>query len=235
MVGVLYFLISCFILQESGMDATLAHFNMIEQQIRPWDVLDIRILDTLAALPRHPFVPAPFQALAYSETIIPLPAQQQMLEPKIVARFLQALDPQAYEQALEIGTGSGYLTALLAKMSTKVTSIELHDELRHNAAQTLNGQGINNVELIAGDAKDGWQDGKSYHTIVLTASVPTTPQAYLDKLEVGGRLVAVVGTDCAMQAIKYTRTEQNQWTEEVLFETQLACFDGAQQAESFSF
>lgn len=217
------------------MDTSLAHFNMVEQQIRPWDVLDIRILDTMAALPRHPFVPANFQALAYSETIIPLPAKQQMLEPKIVARFLQALDPQAHEQALEIGTGSGYLTALLAKMSAKVTSIELHDELRHNAAQTLNGQGINNVELVAGDGKNNWQDGKSYHTIVLTAAVPNTPQAYLEKLEVGGRCVAVVGEGCAMQAIKYTRTENNQWTEEVLFETQLPCFDGIKMPLSFNF
>ena len=217
------------------MDTSLAHFNMVEQQIRPWDLLDIRILDTMAALPRHPFVPANFQALAYSETMIPLPAKQQMLEPKIVARFLQALDPQAHEQALEIGTGSGYLTALLAKMSAKVTSIELHDELRHNAAQTLNGQGINNVELVAGDGKDGWQDGKNYHTIVLTAAVPNTPRAYLEKLEVGGRCVAVVGEGRAMQAIKYTRTENNQWTEEVLFETQLPYFDGAQKSVQFSF
>jgi len=217
------------------MDTSLAHFNMVEQQLPPWVVIDIRILDTMAALPRHPFVPADFQSLAYSEMLIPLPANQQMLEPKIIARFLQALDPQPHERALEIGTGSGYLTALLAQLSAQVTSVEHHNELRDTAAQTLASLGVNNIELLSGDGKDNWQDGKSYHTIVLTAAVPNTPQAYLEKLEVGGRCVAVVGEGCAMQAIKYTRTENNQWTEEVLFETQLPYFDGISTGRLFDF
>lgn len=217
------------------MDTSLAHFNMVEQQIRPWDVLDIRILDTLAALPRHPFVPTTFQALAYSETLIPLANNQQMLEPKIIGRFLQALDPKEHEKALEIGTGSGYLTALLAKLSAQVTSVELHNELRDAAAETLASLGIHNVELLSGDGKDNWPDAKTYHTITLTAAVPTKPQAYLEKLEVGGRCVAVVGEGAAMQAIKYTRTENNQWTEEVLFETQLPYFDGVSNPCKFEF
>jgi protein-L-isoaspartate(D-aspartate) O-methyltransferase len=220
--------------QEYRMDHSIAHFNMVEQQIRPWDVLDMRILDTVSAVPRHPFVPAAFQALAYSEIPIPLPAQQTMLEPKIAARFLQALNPQAHEQALEIGTGSGYLTALLAQLCTQVTSVELHDELRDSAAQTLAMMGINNVTLLTGDAKEGWSDNKKYHAIVLTGAVLIKPQAYLDKLEVGGRLVAVVGEGCAMQAINYVRSENNQWLEEVLFETQLPYFEGIEKKAIFS-
>jgi len=216
------------------MDTSLVHFNMVEQQIRPWDVLDIRILDTLAALPRHPFVPSAYQSLAYSEMIIPLAENQQMLEPKIVARFLQALDPQTDEKALEIGTGSGYLTALLAQLCAHVTSVERHNTLRDSAAKTLASLGISNIELLSGDGKDSWQDDKSYHAIVLTAAVPTIPQAYLDKLEVGGRCVAVIGEGSAMQAVKYTRTENHQWTEEVLFETQLPYLEGLKKPTHFA-
>jgi protein-L-isoaspartate(D-aspartate) O-methyltransferase len=208
---------------------------MVEQQIRPWDVLDIRILDALTTLPRHPFVPTDFQSLAYSETLIPLTVSQQMLEPKIVGRFLQALNPQAHEKALEIGTGSGYLTGLLAQLSAQVTSVELHKELRDNAAHTLASLGINNIELLSGDGKEHWQDSKRYQIVVLTAAVPSKPQTYLEKLEIGGRCVAVVGEGAAMQAIKYTRTDNNQWSEEVLFETQLPYFDGIEIRSSFEF
>jgi protein-L-isoaspartate(D-aspartate) O-methyltransferase len=217
------------------MDTNLAHFNMVEQQIRPWDVLDIRILDTLTAVPRHPFVPCDFYPLAYSEMPIPLAANQKMLEPKIVGRFLQALDPRDHELALEIGTGSGYLTALLAKLCQQVTSIELHHELSDTAAKTLASMNITNATLLKGDAHANWQDNKNYHLIVLTGAVLNKPQTYLNKLEVGGRCVAVVGKGHVMQAIKYQRVENNQWTEEILFETQLPYLIGAEETNSFKF
>lgn len=217
------------------MDHQLAHFNMIEQQVRPWDVLDLRVLDTLAALPRHLFVPAAYQSLAYADLDIPLAEGEYMLQPKIVGRFLQALDVQPHESVLEIGTGSGYLTALLASMGEQVTSVERNKTLHDQAAQTLAQQGITNLTLLNGDGAHNWPDGKRYSAIVLTGAVAQAPQTYLEKLELGGRLVAVVGQGSAMSAILYTRSEPHQWTEEVLFETQLTYLQGSEPTGDFRF
>jgi protein-L-isoaspartate(D-aspartate) O-methyltransferase len=217
------------------MDYALAHFNMIEQQIRPWDVLDSRILDTMAALPRHYFVPDGLEGLAYSEVPIPLTKTAVMLEPKMVGRFLQALDPQADEVALEIGTGSGYLTALLASLCTKVDSVDIDASLTDAASARLMQLGINNAHCHTGDAKHTWPDNQHYDVIALTAAVTNKPQAYLEKLKVGGRLVAVVGAGNVMEAICYTRSENHQWNEEVLFETQLPYFVGKTPHNTFTF
>lgn len=214
------------------MDYQLAHFNMIEQQIRPWDVLDTRILDVLSNTARHHFVPANYQALAYSETPIPLNQHYQMLEPKIAGRFLQAVNPQPHEQALEIGTGSGYVTALLAQLSNKVTTVDIDAMQTQHAQNNLTAQSIHNVSCMTADGLQAPQ--QSYHVIVLTAAVNDKPASLLDALELGGRLVAVVGKGTAMQAICYTRTEMDQWVEEVLFETQLPYLSGINQPKSFS-
>jgi protein-L-isoaspartate(D-aspartate) O-methyltransferase len=217
------------------MDYQLAHFNMIEQQIRPWDVLDQRVLDVLASTPRHFFVPQNYTALAYSETLIPLTAQATMLEPKVVARFLQAVNPQTHEKALEIGTGSGYLTCMLAQLCASVTSVEIDDELRQQASARLQEMGVCNVQCHQGDAKDDWADGQRYHVIIMTGAVTSIPDSYRHKLEVGGRLVAIVGEDPAMQVMLITRTENNQWVEEILFETSAPYLAGTKATEKFYF
>lgn len=216
------------------MDYALAHFNMIEQQIRPWDVLDMRILDVMAATPRHPFVPNGFESLAYSETPIPLSAQSVMLEPKIIGRFLQASNPQSHEVALEIGTGSGYQTALLAQLCHHVDTIERDEALLKNAKKTLSQQGFNRIEYHLGNVHQ-FKPNKPYDVIVGNAAVSSKPTAWLEWLAVGGRCVAVVGTGAAMKAICYTRSEQHQWTEEILFETELALLEGSHSMVAFKF
>lgn len=216
------------------MDYALAHFNMIEQQIRPWDVLDMRILDVMAATPRHPFVPDGFESLAYSETSIPLSNQSMMLEPKIIGRFLQATNPQPTEKALEVGTGSGYQTALLAKLCQEVDTIEVDEQLAHQAKSKLTQLGHQNIQCSTGNAYD-LPLNKEYDVIVVNGSVAMKPEAWLKSLTLGGRCVAVVGTGSAMQAICYTRTEDQQWTEETLFETELTPLVGPKPEMVFSF
>ena len=216
------------------MNHALAQFNMIEQQIRPWDVLDITVLDTLARIPRHHFVPDAYQAIAYADLEVPLADGQKMLEPKIAGRFLQALNLQTKDRVLEIGTGSGYLTALLASVSDSVTSVESSHQLHTQAVNTLNNLNINNANLHHGDGSVSWNDGKRYHAIVLTGAVAQVPQSYLDQLELGGRLVAIVGYAPSMQAILFTRIEHQQWSQEALFETQHTYLVGAEPNVTFS-
>lgn len=216
------------------MDYALAHFNMIEQQIRPWDVLDMRILDVMAATPRHPFVPNGFESLAYSETSIPLSDQSMMLEPKIIGRFLQATNPQPNEKALEVGTGSGYQTALLAKLCQEVDSIEIDEQLAHQAKSKLTQLGHQNIHCHTGNAYD-LSLNKQYDVIVVNGSVVMKPETWLKSLTLGGRCVVVIGTGSAMQAICYTRTEEQQWTEETLFETELTPLAGPKPETVFNF
>lgn len=217
------------------MNHSLAQFNMIEQQIRPWDVLDIAVLDTLAKVSRLHFVPADYQAIAYADVEVPLAEGQKMLEPKMVGRFLQALNLQARDRVLEIGTGSGYLTVLLATMANSVTSVERSERLHQQAHHRLNTLGVRNVSLVQGDAAHGWQDGQRYHAIVLTGAVANAPHHYLEQLELGGRLVAVIGHAPSMQAILFTRVEHQQWSQEPLFETQLSYLVGAEPNAQFGF
>ncbi len=217
------------------MSHALAQFNMIEQQIRPWDVLDIAVLDTLAKVPRHHFVPVAYQAIAYADLEIPLADNQKMLEPKMVGRLLQALDVQTKDRVLEIGTGSGYFTALLAKMAHSVTSVELSQPLHQQARERLRELGIENAHLAQGNAAEAWSDGQRYHAIVLTGAVTQVPKSYLEQLELGGRLVAITGKAPSMQAVLFTRTEHQQWSQESLFETQLAYLTGAEPLMHFGF
>lgn len=217
------------------MSHVLAQFNMIEQQIRPWDVLDIAVLDTLAKVPRHHFVPDEYQAIAYADLEIPLADNQKMLEPKIAGRLLQALALQTKDRVLEIGTGSGYLTALLASMAHSVTSIELSQQLYQQASERLHTLGVHNAHLAQGNGAEAWSDGQRYHAIVLTGAVAQVPKSYLEQLELGGRLVAITGKAPTMQAVLFTRIEHQQWSQEPLFETQLAYLTGAEARTAFGF
>ncbi|MDD5058970.1 MAG: protein-L-isoaspartate O-methyltransferase [Sideroxydans sp.] len=216
------------------MNLEQARFNMIEQQIRPWDVLDARVLDLLKLVRREQFVPAVSKALAFVDTEIPLGHGAAMWFPKLEARALQALQLKATDNVLEVGTGSGYLTALLAKMAKQVTSVEIVPELSGSAARNLAASHIENVTLQVGDAAQQWGESE-YDAIVLTGSVPMVPEAYKNQLKVGGRLFAVVGDAPAMQAQLITRTTPDLFETVTLFETDVAPLKNALQPRRFVF
>lgn len=216
------------------MNLEQARFNMIEQQIRPWDVLDARVLDMLKLVRREQFVPAASKALAFVDTEIPLGYGTTMWQPKIEARALQALSLKPTDSVLEVGTGSGYLTALLARMAGQVTSVEIEPELNAIAVRNLSAHHIDNVTLQVGDAAQHWGEAE-YDAIVLTGSVPLVPEAYKNQLKVGGRLFAVVGDAPAMQAQLITRIAADVFESSTLFETDVAPLKNAQQPQRFVF
>lgn len=212
-----------------------ARFNMIEQQIRPAEVLDTRVLNVIAEVPREFFVPDTYQDLAFADVNIPLPNGQQMMSPIQEARLLQALDIQSTDSVLEIGTGSGYLTALLASLSHHVTSVEIDQELSNLAAQKLRQQNITNATLEIGDGADGWPDKGPYDVIAITGSMPVMNDAIKHQLKTGGRLFVVVGTQPAMGAQLITRISDNQWSQEELFETVIPPLLNVETPSAFVF
>ncbi|MBU1215161.1 MAG: protein-L-isoaspartate O-methyltransferase [Gammaproteobacteria bacterium] len=216
------------------MNLEQARFNMIEQQIRPWDVLDPRVLELLKAVRREQFVPAESKGLAFADTEIPLGHGASMWQPKVEARAVQALSLQPTDNVLEIGTGSGYVTALLARLAAQVTSVEIEPELSTSASRHLATHNIDNVTLQVGDAAHSWGEAE-YDAIVLTASVPMVPEAYKQQLKVGGRLFAIVGDAPAMHAQLITRTGADTFDTKVLFETVVAPLRNVQQPERFVF
>ncbi|MGD8569582.1 MAG: protein-L-isoaspartate O-methyltransferase [Gammaproteobacteria bacterium] len=219
----------------SETDMEQARFNMIEQQIRPAEVLDTRVLNVIAEVPREFFVPDTYQDLAFADVNIPLPNGQQMMSPIQEARLLQALDIQSTDTVLEIGTGSGYLTALLAKLSYHVTSIEIDQELSNRAAQKLRQQNITNVTLDIGDGADGWPSKGRYDVIAVTGSMPVMNDTIKHQLKTGGRLFVIVGTQPAMSAQLITRISDNQWSQEELFETVIPPLLNVETPSSFVF
>lgn len=216
------------------MNIEQARFNMIEQQIRTWEVLDFTVLDLLHQMPREDFVPAAYRGLAFADLEIPLGHGQSMLSPKLEARMLQALNLKKTDTVLEIGTGSGYMTALLAKLAGHVYSIELIQEFSHNAANKLAAHGIANVTLEVGDGVRSWDAG-AYDAIVLTGSVPVLPDEFQRHLKPGGRLLAIVGEAPAMEAVLVTCDADSTYRRTVLFETSIPALKNAPQAEQFSF
>ena len=197
-----------------------ARFFMIEQQIRPWDVLDPDVLALLEAHPRHLYVPEAQQKLAYSDLEIPIGEGEFMLSPKIEAKLLQALDLAEQDRVLEVGTGIGYLTRLLSHAAASVTSIEWHPSLFEQAQIRL--ADCTNISLHQGDASQNWPDGEQYDAIVITGALTEVSQAYREKLALGGRMVAFVGEAPAISAILITRISDEEWVEESLFETLVA-------------
>ncbi len=191
-----------------------ARFNMIEQQIRPWDVLDPQVLELLSVLKREDFVPPQHKALAFVDMEIPLaqPAEQAladgrcMLTPKVEARMLQEVAPQPHEKALEIGTGSGYMAALLAARCASVISLEIDPQLAQAARANLQRAGVRNAEVREADGAQGCAGEGPFDVIVLSGSVPQVPQALLSQLKIGGRLLAIVGEEPVMRATLITRT-----------------------------
>ena len=215
------------------MDFDTARFNMVEQQVRPWEVLDQAVLDRLAAVPRERFVPKDYRRLAYADTRIPLGNGDVMMPPREEGRLLQALALTARDHVLEVGTGSGYLAALAAGLSRRVTTVEISPERKARAEKSL--AEFNNVDVIEGDAVRGWAAAAPYDAIAVTGSLPELDDAFLRQLKPGGRLFVVVGEAPAMEARLVTRTGAQDWATESLFETVLPPLAGARRPNRFEF
>jgi protein-L-isoaspartate(D-aspartate) O-methyltransferase len=212
-----------------------ARFNMIEQQIRTWEVLDTKVLDLLKAVPREDFVPPQYAGLAFADIEIPISEGQSMLSPKLEGRILQALEIRNTDKVLEIGTGSGYLTALLAKSAREVVSVELIASLSKIAGERLTKSGISNVTLEVGDAAEGWPAQAPYDVIVFTGSLPVSPESVKQSLTIGGRMFVVTGDAPAMQATMIRRISENSFKHDVIFETCIPPLNNAPQPERFQF
>ena len=212
-----------------------ARFNMVEQQIRPWEVLDSRVLDLLENIQREDFVPVRYRKLAFADVAIPLEFDQVMMRPKIEARFLQALDLQADESVLEIGTGSGFMTACLAALAKNVVSVEIHQDLHDEAAVKLADKHVGNAELHVGDVMGDWQPEQAHDVVVVTGSVPVVPEQFLGWVNPGGRMIVIKGESPAMEALLMKRLDVTEWSVESLFETDLPPLLYAEQLPAFSF
>ena len=212
-----------------------ARFNMVEQQIRPWQVLDPAVLHTLQHIARELFVPSGFQALAYTDTDIPLGHGQSMLAPRIDARLLHDVKLKPTDSVLEIGTGSGYLTALLADRSQHVVSLEINPELHALALANLQSAGIRNVDVRLADGSAGAGEDGPFDAVVLGGSVHEVPPALLQQLKIGGRLIAIVGEEPVMQATLYTRTSESAWDHRELWDTTAPRLLGFPEPSRFHF
>ncbi len=219
----------------ADMNIEKARHNMIEQQIRPWDVLDPRVLHLIQRIPREDFVLPEYRSLAFTDMELPIGHDEVMMEPKLEARMLQSLAIQPGDKVLEVGTGSGYVTAMLANLAAQVVSVEIEPELQQQAARRLATLGLGNVTLEQGDAANGWGQAQPYDAIAVTGSLPELPQGLKGNMRVGGRLFAVVGEAPVMQAKLVTRVNSNEWREETLFETVVPPLHGAQVEKRFVF
>jgi protein-L-isoaspartate(D-aspartate) O-methyltransferase len=212
-----------------------ARTNMVEQQIRTWEVLDQEVLDLLYVVPREDFVATEHRALAFSDLELPIGEGERMWQPKLEARVLQELDLRKTDKVLEVGTGSGYLTALLAHRARHVHSVEVKPALAAFGRGNLERHGADNVTLEIGDAARGWPQHAPYDAIVLTGSTPLLPRAFLEQLAPGGRLFAVVGESPAMRARLVTCSAPQAWRSADLFETVIAPLANAERSPQFRF
>ena len=217
------------------MNIEQTRFNMVAQQIRTWYVLDDNVLDLLYKLKREEFVPAENREMAFVDMEIPLGHGQVMLTPKMEARILQELHIKKTDKILEVGSGSGYMTALLTDRGAHVYSVEIMPELKAMAENNLKAHNITNVTIEQGDAARGWAKHEPYDVIVLTASTPVLPDAFQKSLNPGGRLFAITGEDPVMEAVLITCTAPGEFTTKKLFETSTAPLINAQQPVRFTF
>ena len=212
-----------------------ARFNMVEQQIRTWNVLDTAVLQALSDLPREQFVPAAYQSLAYTDTELPLGHGQVMLPPRVEARLAHDLSLKGHESVLEIGSGHGYLTALLAMRCQRVLGLEIIPELAAHAQQHLARLGLAHAEVRVGDGAKAQLTEGPFDAIVLGGSVVEVPQTLLNQLKVGGRLLAIVGEEPVMQACLYTRADNDQCSSQALWDTVAPPLQGFAQPSRFKF
>lgn len=216
-----------------SIDAARAH--MIEQQIRPQSVTDHKVLKVLSQVPREDFVPDEYHSLAFAETQIPLDHGQVMLSPSVEAKLLQALELNGSEKVLEIGTGSGYFTALLAKSAKQVVSADVHESFISDASDKLKAHHIHNVTLIQSDAANGLSEHAPYDAIIATGSFIELPENLKQQVNVGGRIVAVIGEEPAMSAMCFVKKSKSEWETHSLFETVAPKLDGIDTPNAFEF
>jgi protein-L-isoaspartate(D-aspartate) O-methyltransferase len=216
------------------MDTDFARQQMVDQQVRAWDVLHPDVLRVLRNIPREQFVPTGYEALAFADTEIPIGHSQFMMTPTLEGRVLQALKPTSTDNVLEIGTGSGFLAACLARLSDSVTSVDIHDDFLESAKVNLEDSGISNVKLLSMDATQKLPDEK-FDVVAITGSIEDFDPRFVEALKPSGRLFVVVGTGPAMDARLVTRTGDNDWQSESLFETVLAPLVNGSKPPQFLF
>lgn len=212
-----------------------ARFNMAEQQIRPWDVFDQRVLDVIQQIPRENFVPQEYKGVAFADTEIPLGHDQFMMAPRLEARMLQALAIKASDRVLEIGTGSGFVTACLATLGNSVVSYEINQELLETARDHLALAGITNVRLHNEDAFTASLPKSTYDVVAVTGSLPEYVDTFEQLLTPGGRLFVIAGESPVMEAMLITRRGEDLYQRENLFETDLPALQGISRSTAFSF
>jgi protein-L-isoaspartate(D-aspartate) O-methyltransferase len=218
--------------QDMTLDFAKARETMVEQQVRPWDVLDARVLEVLSALPREAFVADAHRALAYADLALPIGHGEVMMKPVVEGRMLQALDLQPDEEVLEIGTGSGFIAACLGRLARAVVSVELHADLAAAARARLDAQGLGgNIEVVTADAL-AWQNARRFDAVCVTGAVDTLPPRFLGWLRPGGRLFVVRGRAPAMEAV-LLRPHSGGMRTESLFETELPYLAGAAPVPEF--
>jgi protein-L-isoaspartate(D-aspartate) O-methyltransferase len=217
------------------MNIEQARFNMIEQQIRPWDVLDQGVLSLLAVVKREDFVPIAYKALAFVDTEVPLPHGQSMLAPKVEARLLQELEVHKHERVLEVGTGSGFMAALLGHKAQQVISLELNADLADMAVANLRRAGLMNVSVHNADGSRGLPDESPFDVILLSGSVPEVPPSLLAQLKIGGRLATIVGQQPVMRAMLFTRSSEHDFASVALFDTVAPRLTGFPEPTRFKF
>lgn len=219
------------------MNLEYARINMIEQQIRPWGIGDQVVLDTMSVVQREQFVPIAYRQLAFADVEIPIGHDEFMMAPRVEARMLQALQITSTDTCLEIGTGSGFVTACMAKLAKHVDSVDIHEDFTQQAAAHLEEQAIHNYTLHTGDALRHWQPEGQYDVIAVTGAVPESMLARLEAwLAIGGRMfvVVVTGSFTVMHALLLIRQEDGELSRTVLFDTQLRTLVGA-EADNSSF
>ena len=219
----------------SASNLELARYNMIEQQVRPWDVLDQRVLDAMQSVPREAFVPEGHEGHAFADVEIPLGFGEVMMKPILEGRMMQSLNIKDSDEILEIGTGSGYLTACLARLGHHVYSVEIEPELVSRARATLEARHVVNATVTEGDGSEDWVGHMHYDAIVITGAMPSVPDAYKQRLAIGGRLLVVVGQSPDMQALRITRVAEDAWTTESLFDTELLPLRNVATPSTFTF
>ncbi|MCR5882903.1 protein-L-isoaspartate O-methyltransferase [Rhizobacter sp. J219] len=217
------------------MNTEQARFNMIEQQIRPWDVLDPSVLSLLAVVKREDFVPPAYRSMAFFDTEVPLPNGQCMLAPKVEARLLQALEVRKHERVLEIGAGSGHMAALLAHKARQVVTLEIDPVLAKLASENLKRAAVTNVSVVEGDGSKRLPTAGPFDVILLSGSVASVPQRLLNELAAGGRLAAIVGQEPVMNAVLVTRVGDNEFRSVNLFDTVAQRLLGFDEPSRFHF
>ncbi len=217
------------------MDIKQARKNVIEQQIRPWGGLNVRANQALSDIPRENFVPEEYLSLVFADIEVPLASSAKMFSPKIEGRILDSLDIQGHETVLEIGTGSGYFTSVLAKLSQSVITIELDEQLSELAQNKVNELNLNNITFINDDALTYNFDNEQYDTIVIGCALPNKNVNFFRLLKPGGKLFMVVGKINQMQATLVQRTSENEWKSKSLFETHLDYMKGTEPSVKFTF